>query len=292
MLDVLSNRRRLRHGTRAFRRQLDVGEARIFVDHGFQWDGVRNVWITRARAPFVLGAGPQFRLRPRGFFERAIGWRRGRPSGDDCIDDFFVAHTDDADATWSALTTRARSLLARAFDDALLISDGHTVTLLREADFGREADAEAAAELVAEVVQFRARSFRALRSLPGAIYRRPTGDWESRTPPTISLHLPAAVTLMPAPSLSGAVLSVHVPCSGTTHRQMIDFGDPSSVIAGCSNLGADLDAITQLGLRRLTCDGADVTLTWPTLLPRRDRIIAASRFAADIAGNGQRALYR
>ena len=59
------DRRRLRRGTRAFAREVHVGEASVFVDHGFQWDGSNNVWLTRARARFVLGAGPAFDLRPR-----------------------------------------------------------------------------------------------------------------------------------------------------------------------------------------------------------------------------------
>ncbi|HLU68002.1 MAG TPA: hypothetical protein VKZ63_17080, partial [Kofleriaceae bacterium] len=54
------DRRRLRRGTRAFAREVALGEASVFVDHGFQWDGVRNVWLTRARACFIIESGPAF----------------------------------------------------------------------------------------------------------------------------------------------------------------------------------------------------------------------------------------
>jgi hypothetical protein len=287
-----SSRKRLRRGTRAFRREVDAGAARVFVDHGFQWDGSRNVWLTRARARFVLGAGPRFRLRPRWLFERLLGWPRGRPSGDPCIDDFFVALTEDPGSTWAALTLRARSLLARAFDDAELISDGNTVTLWREGDFGRESDAAAAIELVGEVVEFRFEIFERLRRLPGAVYRRSTGDWDEREPPSILLHVPAPVVLAPVRRRGGATLAARSPCGSDAVRLTIDFDDPDSVADGASRLGTRLATAARLAPRRLVCDGANVELIWPDLDVDRERILAGARWVAELAGCGHRAAYR
>ncbi len=298
MLDVRVSRRRMRRGTRAFRREIDVGNARIFVDHGFQWDGAKNVWLTRARAAFVLGSGPSFRLRPRGFFERAIGWERGQPSGDACIDDFFVALTADPESTWAALTTRSRWLMARTFDDSQLVSDGQMVTLLREADFGREADAATAAELVAEVATFRMEQFKQLSSLPGAIYYRACGSWDSRQPPSILLHLPSPVVLEPISSEQGATLSATANCVGNSHggnspRVVIDLGgDLSSSIESCALIGVRLEFLNQLGLSRLSCDGSKVSLIWPSFQIDRQLILAGARLATELAGNGRQALYR
>lgn len=285
-------RRRLRRGTRAFRREVDAGAARVFVDHGFQWDGASNVWMTRARARFVLGAGPRFRLRPRGLLERLIGWHSGQPSGDPAIDDFFVAHTNDRASAWAALTTRARSLLVQAFADAELISDGQTVVLWREGDFGRESDAEAAIELVAHVVGFRAHIFERLRKLPGAIYREARGGWQNRVPPSILLHVPAPVALQPVPSLDGAALAARASCGGAATRVQVEFDDPGSLIAGARQLGSWLTDAARLRPRRLSCDGDDVELVWPTLEVDRERILAGARMVATLAGSGHRSLYR
>lgn len=293
LLEALGgSRKRLRRGTRAFRREVDAGAARVFVDHGFQWDGSRNVWLTRARARFVLGAGPRFRLRPRWLFERLLGWPRGQPSGDPCIDDFFVALTEDRASTWAALTLRTRSLLVRAFDDAELVSDGQIVTLWREGDFGRESDAAAAIELVGEVVEFRAGIFQRLRRLPGAIYRRPAGNWEEREPPSILLRVPAPVVLAPVPWGGGATLAARSPCGSDAVRLTIDFDDPDSVAEGASRLGTRLATATRLAPRRLVCDGAHVELIWPHLEVPRDRILAGARWVAELAGCGHRAAYR
>src|SRR5690606_11289895 len=135
MFELGSDRRRLRRGTRAFAREVDVGDARIFVDHGFQWDGANNVWLTRARGSFVMKAGPVFAIRPRGFRARVTGYQGGVASGDPCFDDFFSVRSDTPIETWEALTTRARWLLAGSFEDARLVSDGRMVTLWREGDF-------------------------------------------------------------------------------------------------------------------------------------------------------------
>lgn len=149
-------RRRLRRGTRAFTREVDDGFARVFVDHGFQWDGSNNVWLTRARAHFVLEGGPEFDIRPRSLLSRILGFQPGVSSGDPCFDDFFAVRTGDPEATWSALTTHVRSLLAGSFEDARLISNGRMVILWREGDFGREVDADAAVEIVSEVAHYQA----------------------------------------------------------------------------------------------------------------------------------------
>lgn len=282
----------MRRGTRAFRREVDAGAARVFVDHGFQWDGASNVWMTRARARFVLGAGPRFRLRPRGLLERLIGWHSGQPSGDPAIDDFFVAHTNDCASAWAALTTRVRSLLVQAFADAELVSDGRTVVLWREGDFGRESDAEAAIELVSHVVGFRSQAFERLRRLPGAIYREARGGWQEREPPSVLLHLPAPVELHPVPSPHGATLATRSPCGADAARLDVDFDDPSSMAGGYRCLGEGLAAAAQLSPRRLRCDGDAVELVWPALEIERDRLLAGARLVAALAGSGHRSLYR
>ena len=69
-----------------------------------------------------------------------------------------------------------------------LVSDGRFVTLWREADFGREADAETATELVAEVVAHRVDVLGHLRRLPGD-WRRCGMRWTRQTRQVASRRL-------------------------------------------------------------------------------------------------------
>ena len=285
----------MRRGTRAFRREVIVGGAKVFVDHGFQWDGARNVWLTRARASFVLGYGPRFRIRPRGLFERLLGWHPGRPSGDPCIDDFFVAHSptaEEAESMWSALTTRARSILVRSFDDAQLVSDGCSVALWREGDFGREADAEPGAELVADVVRFQTELFDRLRHLPGAIWRPAAGAWDERKAPTVLLSVPERVIIKTAAGATGAVLAASATCGSIGGRYTVDFDDASSVLDGAARLGAPLASLENLAPHRLVADGSRVELIWRELDVDRERVLAGARWVGQLAATGHRAMYR
>ena len=297
LLDVLdSGRKRLRRGTRAFNHLVEINGAKIFVDHGFQWVWSSNVWLTRARACFVLGSGPRFRLRPRNLFERLVGWHAGRPSGDPCIDDFFVAHStpEEATPTWGALTTRARSILVRSFDDAQLVSDGKMVVLWREGDFGREADAAAGAELIADVATYRSHEFERLRSLPGAVYCPASGDWDDRRPATILLSIPEPVVIKTVPGPLGAVLAACAGCGSDIGQLRIDFDDPTSIREGFARLNSPLAGLDHLDPRWLEVDGGEIQLVWRDLAVDRDRVLAGARWIGQLgtALSGRRSMYR
>ncbi len=305
MLDYLTttSRRRLRNGTRAFTRVLDIGDARVFVDHGFQWDGVNNVWLTRARASYVVGAGPEFDLRPRGFLSRVLGIELGSPSGDPPFDDFFVVRSRAADRTYDALTTRVRSLLATEFDDARLMSDGRMIVLWREADFGREADAEAAAELVSEIARFESEALAALRSLPGSLYVAPSGPWDARRPPAAYTRSPATVRIAPVNREGRAVMSASAPCGreAAPFRVAIaadgapdSLGERPGVTEGPIEqfpgvIGAGIE---QIGPCVIECNRQEVTLTWGGLERNRQRLLAGASLIGELARTHSSGLYR
>jgi hypothetical protein len=285
------DRRRLRRGTRAFARAVEIGEACVFVDHGFQWDGSNNVWLTRARASFVLEAGPEFDLRPRSLFNRmlGLGWRRAPI--DPYFDEFFAVRTSSPEEAWDALTTRARTLLVGSFDDARLISDGRHVTLWREADFGREADAEAAAELVAEVVSYQFPVLDHLRRLPGASYSPASGPWNDRKPPHICLSGPVPIRIGPTALSHRPVVSVSAACGRATTPFTVRLGADRddtdlSVVAGV------LEAARDLGADTLRCDGHRVTLFWGRLETSRDLLLSAASLVGSFASGRLGGLYR
>jgi hypothetical protein len=285
------DRRRLRRGTRAFARAVELGETCVFVDHGFQWDGSNNVWLTRARASFVLDAGPEFDVRPRTLFNRmlGVGWRRA--ALDPYFDEFFAVRTSSPDEAWEALTTRARTLLVGSFEDARLISDGHYVTLWREADFGREADAEAAAELVAEVVSHHSLVLDQLRRLPGATYSPASGPWNDRKPPHVSLAGPVPIRIGPIAFEHRAVIAVSAACGRATAPFAVHLANdrddpPPAVTAGV------FDAARDLGADTLRCDGHRVTLFWGGLETGRERLLSAASLVGSFASGQLGGLYR
>lgn len=283
------DRRRLRRGTRAFAREVTVGEACVFVDHGFQWDGSNNVWLTRARASFVLGAGPAFDLRPRTLWTRVLG---GRSAIDPYFDEFFALRADASDETFDALTTRARTLLVGSFEDARLESDGTTVTLWREADFGREADAETAVELVSEVVNHRIDVIAQLRRLPGAAYTPARGSWNDRQPPFVEVAAQTPVQIGPAPLDGRAVTAVRAACGRATSPFSLRLGESRVSAADAPALPGLVDASRELGAEYLACDGQHVTLYLADLETSRDRLLSAASLIGSTATGRIGGLYR
>ena len=230
------DRRRLRRGTRAFAREVVVGEACVFVNHGFQWDGSNNVWLTRARATYVMQAGPRFDLKPRNLWTRLFGLGTRQAPLNPYFDAFFVVRTPAPAGTWEALTVRARTLLVGSFDDARLVSDGKTVTLWREGDFGREADAEAAAELVSEIVSWRTTALDPLRRLPGALYTPAAGRWDGREAPHVNLLASVPVQLRPMDLHGWPVMAARAPCGRATAPFCIELDKPlGATIASPAN---------------------------------------------------------
>jgi hypothetical protein len=268
-------------------REVDIGDARIFVDHGFQWDGTKNVWLTRARASYIVGSGPIFELKPRALLARVTGILGGTSSGDPCFDDFFSVRTADADETWSALTTRVRSLLAGSFEDARLISDGHMVSLWREGDIGFESDADAAVEAVAEIVNHHAEALVALRRLPGAIAVDARGPWHQREPSSVILHAPRPVYVGPTDGGRQPVMKAWANC-GRALRRFYIFVDECGQIHGDArrlprHIQISTDTAAGLGACEIVCDGKTVQLEWARLKLSREQILEGARFVSALS---------
>lgn len=289
------DRRRLRRGTRAFAREVPIGEACVFVDHGFQWDGSNNIWLTRARASYVMQAGPHFDLRPRTLLNRIMGSASRAAPIDPYFDAFFAVRTQSPNDTWGALTTRARTLLACAFEDARLLSDGRMVTLWREADFGREADGDAAAELVSEIVSFQVEALEAFRRLPGAKYSSASGPWNARRPPRIELAAPVPVQIGPGELNGRSVTSVSAACGRITEPFAIGLNAGESLLASTCRVPLPrgvIRAARELGAARLRCSGQRVTLCWDRLETSRDRLQSAAGLVASFAAGQRGGMYR
>jgi hypothetical protein len=288
LFDVFAgDRRRLRLGTRACSRVMDMGRVRVFIDHGFQWDGTQNVWLTRARACYVLEAGPVFDIKPRALIARVTGFFGGTPSGDPCFDNFFSVRTANAGATWGALTTRARSLLAGCFEDARLVSDGQLITLWREGDYGREADAEIAAETVAEIAGYRQEVIEELTHIPEADPYPASGPWDARKAPGVVLRLPTPVTVAPCAGARGAVLGIWSDC-GRVVRPFAVSADESGRLYGDASRLPDharfaSDSSDGIGSCDIACDGRRIVLRFRELALPRERVLRGARLVAELS---------
>lgn len=289
------DRRRLRRGTRAFAREVSLGEACVFVDHGFQWDGSNNVWLTRARATYVMQAGPVFDLRPRTLWSRIMGSASRALVIDPYFDAFFSVRTPSPHGTWGALTNRARTLLASSFEDARLISDGHMITLWREAEFGREADGDAAAELVSEIASFQSSMLDSLRRLPGTRYAGASGPWNARRPPRAELAAPVSVQIAPTALNGRPVTSVSAACGRVTEPFSFALTGSSPILSATSRAPVPrglIRAARELGAAILRCDGQRVILCWDNLESNRDLLLSAAGVVASFAAVPGGGMYR
>jgi hypothetical protein len=288
------DRRRLRRGTRAFAREVSVGEACVFVDHGFQWDGANNIWLTRARASFVMQAGPSFDLRPRTLWSRLTGGASRAAAIDPYFDAFFDVRTPSPDHTWDALTNRARTLMQCWFEDARLVSDGRMVTLWREADFGREADGDPAAELVSEIVSLGSAALDVYRRLPGARYTGASGPWYARTAPSIEIVAPVQVRIEPVELQGRPVTAVSAACGRDTEPFAIALVGVGSIV-GSSRTPVPrglIRAARELGAALLRCDGQRLSLCWDAIEVDRTRLTSASSLIASFAATPGGGMYR
>ena len=294
MLGLTKERRLLRDRVRAYSREIDIGHARVFVDHGFQWDGHKNVWLTRARASYAIGGGPVFDIRERSTFSQLVGFSSGVSSGDPCFDSFFTVRTQDRANTFDALTTHVRWLLASTFSDAHLKSDGSMITLMRHADFGLQRDAEIAAEVVSEIAHFGTKALKAMRGLPSANVSASEGPWHQRSTPHVVTHLDIPVTLESGCGARGPVTRAFAACG----QDMIPFsatldmqGQWSSDSLPQGLLGSNFSDAGHVGPATITCDGQHIILTWQTLITRTKRLLQGARLVSSLACGYKHRLY-
>ena len=272
-----------------------MGMARVFVDHGFQWDGTKNIWLTRARATFVVGGGPVFAIRGRSSLSQLIGLQSGVPSGDPSFDNFFSVQTRDPGHTFNALTPRVRWLMASAFSDAHLVSDGHMVTLVREAEFGRERDSEIATELVSEIAHYRIKAIQAMFRLPYVRRLAMTGPWNERNLPSCVIDLEVPVTISPTCELSGHVATnATALCGGSTQpfTAYLDQDGDWSVIAANDNKPTLVKTNPEFGPATVICDGNAVRLWWTNLVSKKEKLLQGARLVAALANSHRGGFFR
>jgi len=281
------DRKRLRQRNRPFSRVVDTGDVRVFVDHGFQWDGSKNVWLTRARASYVVESGPVFELRPRALLARVTGILGGMSSGDPCFDDFFYVKTAAPEATWTALTTRARSLLASHFEDAKLVSDGTSICLWREGDFGLESDADVAVEVVSEIARNKHDCLAVLRALPGASPYEARGPWNRRHAPGVTVMTPTPVHLEPRGGQWGAYMRAWSECGRSIPRFAVSIDEVGRMHGDSSRLPEHARFATDnadgLGACAIACDGQRVWLRWQRLERTAAQLLEGARLVASLS---------
>lgn len=165
-----------------------VAQATVKLDlHSDALGSSKSVY-TRARARFVLGAGPRFRATAAGVLAdvgRSLGFQ-DVPLGDEAFDHMFVVTGEDPSGIKAAFSLRTQATLARSLPVATVSSDGHEVTLHTLG--ARTLGLDEMLDVVGALASVGADGLDALAAaLPDATLTPAAGTWEAPTPPLLTI---------------------------------------------------------------------------------------------------------
>lgn len=173
----------------------------------------------------------------------------------------------------------------------VVTSDGRGVSFcLDELDV---APLDPAIDTVAKLARTGMECIDAMRRLPGARYRPPTGKWDARTMPEVVVTVPggvAEVTLASAVEDGRPVARATAVCG----RELPPFewvlgwpNAPPPVVA------AGIEArVAAAGAARLSCDGTRLALTWEQLVTDEAELLAGAGIVAALAAAPAQGAYR
>jgi len=290
-------------GRRKAPRQVDIphGEALVRLSlKAFGGVEVEVLTITLT-ARWPVPAGPELRVIAEGLLESVLkewGAMQDVVVGQRDFDAQYVVHARDEAAMRAAWSPRARQIMvARA--PRFVRSDGREISMEAEGD-SPEAVGDLI-ELMAALATADLFGVSALRALPGAAYREPTGPYEARTPPRVEIEAagtrervriePAAVTEIVArpvtrasitASVEKAAWSVGVRASGELEGATEGLPLPEGIHHHLWGVGAGT----------LAQEGRTVSFTWSAVETDPGRLGAAvellALFARPLPGGAYR----
>jgi hypothetical protein len=114
------------------------------------------------------------------------------------FDQRFIVKCDHPEAVRQVWSQHAMRIMLRRFEQATLRSDGRDVELIVGEGLDIPGLIDEALDLVAEIASADIFGVEALRDLPGAVYHPPSGPWNDRSVPYVTLEHPVPVTIAPA----------------------------------------------------------------------------------------------
>lgn len=253
---------------------------------------------TRCQARYLLPRGPVFDIHAQGALAsigKALGGQDVVLGTDHAFDERFVVKCEDAEAVrriWSPLAMR---MMYRSFGGARIESDGAGIELAIADPLDVPGRVDEALDLVAELAGVDLFGVEALRALPGAVYRPPSGPWDQRTVPHVVIAQPVPVTVAPAILGRRAVTRATV---GDGPRER-----PLKILVRSDRSAEPADSVARLPpaaigfLRRagngtLVVDGANTSFTWLDVETDPERLMAGIKLLAALASAPGQGAYR
>jgi hypothetical protein len=275
--------------------EVDVGEARVRLEGNLGPEGTQDNVMT-CRASYLVPLGPEFRVTAGGVgpLGKLLGARDLVLGVDREFDECFLVETDEGSAVRRTWSPKAMRLMHRELREARVRSNGREIEIVRGV-IHSPAVMNAMIDVVGELASADLFGFEALRTLPGATYHPPTGPWNERSTPYAIIEQPVPVTLMPVAVRGRALTRATVGDGPRAQRIEITVREdgsmePADGVAQMPPAAAAL--LDRLGEGTLVIDGADTSFTWRTVETNAERLLAAARLLAMLAGGPSLGAYR
>lgn len=178
-----------------------VAHAEVRLDVVRESNGNTTIDVTRARARFVIGAGPAFEVTQAGLLSgvaRNLGVQ-DLDLGNASFRYHFTVKGDDLDGTKAAWTGPIQRTLAERFPSATVWSDGTLVRLTLAGALEDPARLNGVLDVVSALASVGVAELQAFAELPEATLIPASGPWDNPSAPQLRLttaHGEATATLM------------------------------------------------------------------------------------------------
>lgn len=168
---------------------ITVEQAHVHLDLATRMFGDTKVYVTRAQARYVIGAGPTFEVVPVGLLTgllRNMG-AQDELFGDARFNSLFVVRGRDFRGTQSAWAAATQRTLAERLPPATVSSDGTRVTLEIAGALEDAPRLHAVLDVVGAVASVGAAAFQALTALPNSTATPASVTGSSVRPPQLRI---------------------------------------------------------------------------------------------------------
>ncbi len=167
------------------------------------------------------------------------------------------------------------------------MSDGTSICLWREGDFGLESDADVAVEVVSEIARNKHDCLAVLRALPGARPYEARGPWNRRHAPGVTVMAPTPVHLEPRAGQWGAHMRARSECGRGIPRFAVSIDEVGRMHGDSSRVPEHARFATDnadgLGACAIACDGQRVWLRWQQLERTASQLLEGARLVASLS---------
>jgi hypothetical protein len=265
--------------------ECNVNHVRVHMDvrgHGMGAD-------LRARACYVLPAGPEFSLASRrgvtglllGFGGHDVGL------GDEELDNRFSLKSKTPEMAKLAWQDGAAEKL---HPQATVFSDGKVVDLQITGWKHSNIALDNAVDLVAQLAAADVFGVAALAALPDAAMEYRDGPWDHPSPPEACVLMPDPVRLGPVIDGGPPVTRARANCAKREPFRIAVRDGEAEVTAGNPEIA--VDDLDVPGDGDVVCWGDEISFTWTTIITNPDDLMAGAHLVATLARPPAEGVYR